>query len=149
MRKGVECGARLSACRRLFRRRRVTSSSSLAIALVALAALGHAQDTLRLTLKEAEKTALQNNPQIAASRYTAEAAAQVPAEVGSVFQPTLFGSVTRDGADSGSRIAAGALNNPILYDRLGTGLSVNQLFTDFGCTGALGHSSKVHSQSQQ
>src|SRR5439155_19027236 len=72
-----ECGARLSACRRLFRRRRVTSSFSLAIALLALAALGGAQDTLRLTLKEAEKTALRNNPQIAASRYTAEAAAQV------------------------------------------------------------------------
>src|SRR5437879_1452601 len=71
--------------------RRVTSSSSLAIALLTLAALGQTQDTLRLTLKEAEKTALQNNPQIAASRYTAEAAAQVPAEVGSALQPTQIG----------------------------------------------------------
>src|SRR5260370_31090507 len=118
MRKGVECGARLSACRRLFRRRRLTSSSSLAIALVALTALGQTQNTLRLTLKEAEKTALQNNPQIAASRFTAEAAAQIPAEVGSAFQPTLFGSITAVGAHPGTRIAAGALNKPVLYDRV-------------------------------
>src|SRR5258708_22949277 len=136
MRKG-ECGARLSACCRLFRRRRVTSSSSLAIALLALATLGQTQDTLRLTLKEAEKTALQNNPQIAASRYTAEAAAQVPAEIGSALQPTLFRSVTGVGADTGTRIAAGALNNPILYDRIGTGLSITPLVTDFGRTATL------------
>src|SRR6266446_401982 len=144
-----ECGARLSACRRLFRRRHLTSWTSLAIALLSLATLGQTQDTLRLTLKEAEKIALQNNPQIAASRYTAEAAAQVPAEIGSAFQPTLFGSITAVGADTGTRIAAGALNNPILYDRVGTGLSISQLVTDFGRTGALVQSSKLHAQAQQ
>src|SRR5262249_15757350 len=107
------------------------------------------QDTLQLTLAAAHKLAIQNNPQLTASRYTAEAAAQVPLEIGSVFQPTLFGSVTGVGADSGSRIAAGALNNPVIYDRLGSGLSINQLVTDFGRTSNLVQSSKLKAQSQE
>src|SRR4051812_10699012 len=121
----------------------------LGIFAIALAAHGLGQTPQRLTLKEAEKIALQNNPQIAASRFTAEAAAQVPFEVGSALQPAFFGSITGVGADTGSRIAAGALNNPVLYSRLGTGLSVSQLVTDFGRTSALVQSSKFHAQAQQ
>ncbi len=116
---------------------------------LALAALSGGQDAQQLTLKEAEKLALQNNPLISASRYTAEAAAQVPAEVASAFQPTLFGAITGVGADTGSRIAAGALNNPVVYNRVGTGLFINQLVTDFGRTSALVQSSKFHAQAQQ
>jgi outer membrane protein len=119
--------------------------------MVAVSILGGAargQDTLQLNLAAAHKLAIQN-PQIAASRYMAEAAAQVPVEIGSAFQPTLFGSVTGVGADSGSRIAAGGLNNPVIYNRLGSGISVNQLVTDFGRTGNLVQSSKLRAQAQQ
>ena len=52
-------------------------------------------------------------------------------------QPTLFGSLTGVGADNGSRLAAGGLNNPIVYNRLGSGLSVSQMITDFGRTSNL------------
>jgi len=122
----------------------------LALIIALLGGIGHAQqDTLQLTLAAAHKLAIQNNPQLTASRYTAEAAAQVPLEIGSVFQPTLFGSVTGVGADSGSRIAAGSLNNPVIYNRLGSGLSISQLVTDFGRTSNLVQSSKLRAQSQQ
>jgi len=114
-----------------------------------LAGLALGQDTLQLTLAAAHKLAIQNNPQLTASRYTAEAAAQVPVEIGSAFQPTFFGSVTGVGADGGSRLAAGALNNPVVYNRLGSGLSINQLVTDFGRTSSLVQSSKLRAQAQQ
>jgi outer membrane protein len=107
------------------------------------------QNTLQLTLAAAHKLAIQNNPQLTASRYTAEAAAEIPAEIGSAFQPTFFGSVTGVGADGGSRIAAGALSNSVIYNRLGSGLSINQLITDFGRTSSLVQSSKLRAQAQQ
>src|SRR5260370_41367480 len=99
--RGSEVSRRVTFALRVTLSRRVAPArcGTLAIALLALTTLGQTQNTLRLTLKEAEKTALQNNPQIAASRFTAEAAAQIPAEGGSAFQPTLFGSITAVGAD--------------------------------------------------
>src|SRR5262245_33500182 len=126
------------------------SFRNLLVATAFLSGVVHAQpDTLQLTLAAANKLAIQNNPELMASRYTAEAAAQVPLEIGSLFQPTVFGSVTGVGADSGSRIAAGSLNNPVIYDRLGSGLSISQLVTDFGRTSNLVQSSKLKAQSQQ
>jgi outer membrane protein len=62
--------------------------------------------------------------------------------------PTLSGAVTGVGADSGSRLAAGALNNPVVYNRLGTGLLASQLVTDFGRTGNLIASAKLRAQAQ-
>jgi outer membrane protein len=117
--------------------------------LLTLAGIGAGQNPMALTLADAQKLALQNNPQVAVSRYSADAAAQIPAEVGSVFQPTVFGSVTGTGADSGSRIAAGVLNNPVLYNHAGTGLTINQLITDFGRTGNLLQSAKFRAQAQE
>ena len=57
--------------------------------------------------------------------------------------------MTGVGADTGSRIAAGSLNNPVIYNRLGTGITVNQLITDFGRTSNLVQSSKLRAQAQQ
>ena len=115
---------------------------AIVVAVFILGGSARGQDTLQLTLAAAHKLAIQN-PQIAASRYMAEAAAQVPVEIGSAFQPTLFGSVTGVGADSGSRLAAGGLNNPVIYNRLGSGISVSQFVTDFGRTSSLVQSSKL------
>ena len=96
-----------------------------------------AQQTLHLNLAEAERLALQNNPQLSAARFSAAAAHQTPLEYKAAYAPTFFGSITGVGADDGSRIAAGGLNNPVLYNRLGTGVSVGQMITDFGRTGNL------------
>ena len=80
------------------------------------------QPTMHLTLAEAQKLAIQNNPNFTAARLTAAAAYQVPTELHSAFEPAFFGSLTGVGADSGSRLAAGGLNNPVVYDRFGSGL---------------------------
>src|SRR5205814_832745 len=63
------------------------------------------------------------------------AAEQVPAEYHAAYEPTLFGSVTGVGAHNGSRLPAGGLNNLVVYNLLGAGLTVRQMRTDFGLTG--------------
>lgn len=107
-----------------------------------------AQDTLRLTLAEAEKLAIQNNPQFGAAKLNAAASYQIPVELRANALPTLFGSITAVGADSGSRLAAGGLNNPVVYNRLGSGVSITQLITDFGRNGNLVESAKLRAQAQ-
>jgi outer membrane protein len=107
-----------------------------------------AQQLMTLTLSEAEKLAIQNNPQFAAARLNAAASYQVPLEFRAGLLPTVNGAVTGVGADSGSRLAAGALNNPVVYNRLASGLLVNQLVTDFGRTGSLIASAKLRAQAQ-
>ena len=96
-----------------------------------------AQPAMHLTLAEAQWLAVQNNPQYSSAKFTAAAAYQVPNEYRANYQPNMFGSFTGVGADNGSRLAAGALNNPVVYDRVGSGLSVSQLITDFGRTSNL------------
>src|SRR5438552_2698556 len=120
------------------------------IALVALqcAGVALAADTMHLTLQQARETALQNNPHITAAQLNAAASAQVPAEFSAAYQPTVFGSITGAGADNGSRLAAGGLNNPIVYNRLGSGLAISQLVTDFGRTSNLVAAAKLHSSAQ-
>ncbi len=121
---------------------------SLALVVLLMAGLATAQETLHLTLREAEKMALQNNPALSAAQFTAGAADQVPVEIRAGLQPTMFGSFTGVGADSGSRLAAGGLNNPVVYNRIGSGLSLNQLITDFGRTSNLIASAKFHAAAQ-
>lgn len=107
-----------------------------------------AQGVLQLNLQDAEKLAVQNNPQFTSAKLNAAAAYEVPKEFSSNFQPTLSGNFTGVGADNGSRLASGGLNNPIVYSRLGSGLSVNQLITDFGRTSNLVESAKLRAQAQ-
>jgi outer membrane protein len=57
--------------------------------------------------------------------------------------------VTGVDAESDSRIAAGALNNPIIYDRFATGAYVTQLMTDFGRTHEIVKSSNLHARAEQ
>ncbi len=102
-----------------------------------------------LTLAEAEKIALANHPQIQAAQNLALAAKQQTREVRANYYPQANGSVTGVGAVPDSRIAAGGLNNPIIYDRESNGVLVGQLVTDFGRTRQLAKSSDYHAQSQQ
>jgi len=113
-----------------------------------LLSVASAQNTLRLTLAEAERLAVANHPQLSAAQLNAAAASQVPLELHANFEPVLSGALTGVGADAGSRLAAGALNNPVVYNRIGTGLLLNQLVTDFGRTGSLVDSAKFHAQAQ-
>jgi outer membrane protein len=124
------------------------------IALVGLAAMprlvigAQAQTPERLTLKEAQQIALGNHPQINAARFRARAANVNIAETRSAFMPNLNAGVTGAEAEDGSRIAAGALNNPIILSRYANGVSFSQLVTDFGRTSALVSSSELRARAE-
>lgn len=106
------------------------------------------QPPTHLTLAQAQQLAIQNNPQFSAARYNAAAAYQVAPQYKSAYQPTVFGSLTGVGADNGSRLAAGGLNNPIVYNRVGSGLSISQMVTDFGRTSNLIAMAKLEASAQ-
>ena len=87
-----------------------------------------------LSVTDAQALALKNNPQISVARLNALASQQVTREVRSALWPTARVDLTAVDANPGSRITAGALNNPSLYQRAGVGTMVSQLLTDFGRT---------------
>ena len=74
-----------------------------------------------LSLKDAQALALKNNPQISVARLTALASIQVTREVRSNLWPTASIELTAVDANPGTRLTAGALNNPILYQRAAAG----------------------------
>jgi outer membrane protein len=102
-----------------------------------------------LTLEDARRIALQNHPRIAAAQAAASATSQQVTEARSAYFPNLYGSITGVEADSGSRIAAGALNNPAIFNRFASGLTVEQLVTDFGRTQNLVASARLNAQAAQ
>ena len=85
-----------------------------------------------LTLAQAETLALKNNPQITMGRLRALVAHQYVREARSALLPNAYLSVTAVDSNPGSRLAAGGLNNPILFPRAAAGATVGQLITDFG-----------------
>jgi len=103
---------------------------------------------MHLTLAEAQRLAIQNNPSFTAAKYNAAAAYQVAPQYKSAYEPSLTGLFTSVGADNGSRLAAGGLNNPIVYSRVGSGLSVAQMITDFGRTSNLIAMAKLEASAQ-
>jgi len=123
------------------------SIKTAAAGVLACASL-YAQQTMHLTLAEAQRLAIQNNPAFTAARYTAAAAHQVPAQYGSAMQPSVSGLFSSVGADNGTRLAAGGLNNPVVYDRVGSGIALNQLITDFGRTKNLVGMAKLQASAQ-
>jgi outer membrane protein len=100
----------------------------------------------RLSVQDAEALALQNNPQISLSRLLAMASQQVTREVKSNYYPTAFGSLTAVEARDGSRLAAGGLNNPVLYERFAGGVALAQMITDFGRTNNLVATAALHAK---
>lgn len=102
----------------------------------------------RLAIAQAEQIAIRNNPRISVGRLLALAQAQVTREVRSAEMPTAIGSLTGVDAHDGSRITAGALNNPSIYNRAAGGLTVSQLITDFGRTHNLVLSAQSNASAQ-
>jgi outer membrane protein len=102
-----------------------------------------------LTVGQAEQLALQHNPRVTVARLLALAQGQVTREQRAAEMPTLAGNVTGVGADNGTRITAGALNNPVLYQRAAAGVTLNQLVTDFGRTRNLVAQANLNAQAAQ
>ena len=102
-----------------------------------------------LSLAEAEAIAIRNNPQITVGKLRALTAQELVREQKSVLLPTAYLSLTGVDANPGSRIAAGALNNPVLFPRAAAGAAVSQLITDFGRTTNLVSSSRYQARAEE
>lgn len=102
-----------------------------------------------LSLVDAEKIAVKQHPQIAQANYLTLAAQEAITETRAGFFPSV--NLFADGVianDQGTRILAGGLNNPSVYDRGAGGVQLNQLITDFGRTANLNASAKYQAQAQ-
>ena len=102
----------------------------------------------RLNLADAEKIAFEHNPNISIAHLLQLAQAQVTREVRSNEMPRATGDLTAVGAHDNSRIAAGAVNNPSVYDRAAGGITVSQLITDFGRTRNLVRNAQSNAKAQ-
>jgi outer membrane protein len=101
-----------------------------------------------LSLAQAEALALKNNPQVTIGKLRALEAQQYVRETRSALLPTAYLSLTGVDSEAGSRIAAGALNNPIVFPRAAAGVTVSQLITDFGRTTNLLSSSEFQAKAE-
>jgi outer membrane protein len=104
---------------------------------------------MRLTLHDAEQLALKNNAQITVSKLLTFAQHQVVRETRSTELPFATGNLTAVEAHQGTRITAGVLNNPSVFERAAGGVTVGQLITDFGRTHNLVASAGLREQAQQ
>jgi outer membrane protein len=107
-----------------------------------------AQTGTPLTLPQAEAIALRNNPQITIGKLRALQAQEYVRETRSALLPTAYLSLTGVDSRSSSRIAAGGLNNPVLFSRAAAGATVSQLVTDFGRTTDLLSSSEFQAKAE-
>ena len=96
-----------------------------------------------LTLQQAEKIALANNPRIRVSQLLAKVQHQVTRETRADELPDLSGNLTAVDAEEGSRISAGTLSASRLVEHAGMGVQLKQLITDFGRTHNLMASAKL------
>jgi outer membrane protein len=102
-----------------------------------------------LTRQQAEQLALKNNPRISVATLLAQAQKQVVRETRSALLPTLNGNATAADAEEGSRISAGSLAASRLFSRVGAGVDLNQLITDFGRTRNLVASSSFQAKASE
>ncbi|HTI73141.1 MAG TPA: TolC family protein [Candidatus Limnocylindria bacterium] len=100
-----------------------------------------------LTLPEAEAAAQKNHPRISAAELRSLAVGETVTEARSAYLPSLSGNVTAaTPAADNARIAAGGLNNPVIYPRAALGITASQLITDFGRTANLVATSKFYAK---
>jgi outer membrane protein len=112
-------------------------------------AAASADDTVSLTLQQAEQRAVDNHPQVRAGHYASLAAGEAVRQARSTYLPTVVASFTGAGAQDGTRIAAGGLNNPTILDRFAAGFAASQLLTDFGRTSALVQADTLRADAQE
>lgn len=102
-----------------------------------------------LTIRDAENQALRNHPKLAAAQIQAIIAQEGVKITEAGYYPNIQAYLTAvDAGNENTRILAGALNNPSIYDRAAGGMEINQLITDFGHTSNLAAGSKLQAQAQ-
>jgi outer membrane protein len=103
----------------------------------------------QLSLQDARAMALKNHPQILASQATYLRANQITTEARSAYYPALNGEVTGAQANLNSRLGAGVLNDPRLFNHFGSGVTLSQLITDSGRTPNLVANAEFQAQASQ
>jgi outer membrane protein len=122
---------------------------ALIFLLTPLCCFGQAQSAPgTLSLTEAEAIGLKNNPQITIGKLRALVAWQYVRETRSALLPTASLNLTGVTTENNSRITAGFLNNPSVFQRAAGGATLSQLITDFGRTSNLLASSELQAKAQ-
>ena len=102
-----------------------------------------------LTLADARKLALKNHPRLSAADFKALAAQQGIAQSRAAFLPSFTANLTAASTpETNTRLGAGGLNVPTVFERAGAGLVVNQLLTDFGRTADLVETSRLRARAE-
>ncbi len=97
-----------------------------------------------LSMDEAKAEALRNHPAYVAAQLQSLLSKEALKETQAAYYPTATGYATAVGtAWDNTRILAGGINNPSVYDRVADGVMVSQLITDFGRTRNLSSSAKA------
>jgi outer membrane protein len=117
--------------------------------LPAVPQLARAQGPRRLTLEEAEQSALHNHPRIASAGLTAEAARVAVTEARAPLAPQIGANFTSVGADHNTTLSAGTIQTSSLYSRAAAGMTISQLIADFGRTSNLIEAAALRASSQQ
>jgi outer membrane protein len=102
-----------------------------------------------LKLSDAEAMALRNHPQVLAAQNETFARNQRIVEERSAYYPSVDGEMTGSAANIGARIGAGFLVDSALFDRVGDGVEISQLISDFGRTSSLVAQSKLQASAAQ
>ncbi len=103
-----------------------------------------AAEPMALTLQQARDLALKTHPRVTAADLRALAAKQVVIEARANYFPSIVANATAVGtAEDNTRIAAGALSNPAIFDRNAEGITITQIITDFGRTANLSAGAKL------
>ena len=115
------------------------------LALAAAAWCGTAPRAEIVSLERAHEMALLNAPNITLAQLGALLALDQVAIARAGYLPNVTANVTMARAASdNTRLAAGALNHPSVYDREAGGVAVTQLITDFGRTTGLIDAVRMH-----
>ena len=107
-----------------------------------------AQD-LKLTLEEARELALRNHPTLASLDASAQAAAETSKQIRSSLAPQLSGGFSASIADDNSRLAIAGIVSSLLVSRVGAGVQLSQVLSDFGRTRLLSEAALTGATAQQ
>ncbi len=102
-----------------------------------------------LTLLQAEKIALANNPRIQIGELQAKIQHERIRQARSYELPSVNGNLTGVEANEASRLSTGSLGAPRLLTHAGAGVEVNQIITDFGRTRNLIASASLTEQARR
>ncbi len=116
---------------------------------IALPVLAANNGEMSLTLEQARELALKTHPRITAADLRALAAREVVTETRSSYFPTIVANATAVGTtEDNTRIAAGSLSNPSIFERNAEGLTITQIITDFGRTANLSAGAKLRADAE-